>query len=30
MIDCIIEGVAIANGAEIADIISKTDTTMIF
>jgi sulfur relay (sulfurtransferase) DsrF/TusC family protein len=28
--DCIIEGVTIANGAEIADIISNTDTTMIF
>jgi sulfur relay (sulfurtransferase) DsrF/TusC family protein len=28
--DCIIEGVTITNGAEIADIISNTDTTMIF
>jgi sulfur relay (sulfurtransferase) DsrF/TusC family protein len=28
--DCIIEGVNITNGAEIADIIGKTDTTMIF
>jgi sulfur relay (sulfurtransferase) DsrF/TusC family protein len=28
--DSIIEGVTITNGAEIADIIGKTDTTMIF
>jgi sulfur relay (sulfurtransferase) DsrF/TusC family protein len=28
--DCIIEGVTITNNAEIADIISNTDTTMIF
>jgi sulfur relay (sulfurtransferase) DsrF/TusC family protein len=28
--DCIIKGVTITNGAEIADIIGKTDTTMIF
>jgi sulfur relay (sulfurtransferase) DsrF/TusC family protein len=28
--DCLIEGVKISNGAEIADIIGKTDTTMIF
>jgi predicted peroxiredoxin len=28
--DLLIEGVKISNGAEIADIISKTDTTMIF
>jgi predicted peroxiredoxin len=28
--DCLIEGVMIAGGAEIADIIGKTDTTMIF
>jgi len=28
--DCIIEGVTIASGTEIADIIGKTDTTMVF
>ena len=28
--DLLIEGVKISNGAEIADIVSKTDTTMIF
>jgi len=28
--DCLIEGVRISNGAEIADAIAKTDTTMIF
>ena len=28
--NCIIKGVTITNGAEIADIIGKTDTTMIF
>ena len=28
--DLLIEGVKISNGAEIADIIGKTDTTMIF
>jgi len=28
--DCLIEGVTISSGAEIADIIGKTDTTMIF
>jgi sulfur relay (sulfurtransferase) DsrF/TusC family protein len=28
--DCLVEGVTILNGAEIADIIGKTDTTMIF
>jgi sulfur relay (sulfurtransferase) DsrF/TusC family protein len=28
--DCLIESVTISNGAEIADIIGKTDTTMIF
>jgi predicted peroxiredoxin len=28
--DLLIEGVTISSGAEIADIISKTDTTMIF
>ena len=28
--DCLIEGVAISSSAEIAEIIAKTDTTMIF
>ena len=28
--DLLIEGVKISNGADIADIIGKTDTTMIF
>jgi sulfur relay (sulfurtransferase) DsrF/TusC family protein len=28
--DCIIEGVTITNGTEIADMVGKTDTTMIF
>jgi predicted peroxiredoxin len=28
--DRLLDGVTISNGAEIADIISKTDTTMIF
>ena len=28
--DLLIEGIKISNGAEIADIVSKTDTTMIF
>jgi sulfur relay (sulfurtransferase) complex TusBCD TusD component (DsrE family) len=28
--DCLIEGVTISSSAEIADIIGKTDTTMIF
>ena len=28
--DSLIEGVTISSGAEIADIIAKTDTTMIF
>ena len=28
--DCIVEGVTIANGSEIADMVRKTDTTMIF
>ena len=28
--DCIIEGVTVANGSEIANIIAKTDTTMVF
>jgi len=28
--DLLIEGVKISNGAKIADIIGKTDTTMIF
>ena len=28
--DCIINGVAIANGPVIADLIGKTDTTLVF
>jgi sulfur relay (sulfurtransferase) DsrF/TusC family protein len=28
--DCIIEGVTITNGSEIADMVGKTDTTLIF
>jgi sulfur relay (sulfurtransferase) DsrF/TusC family protein len=28
--DCIIEGITIASGAVIADIIGKTDTTIVF
>ncbi len=28
--DCIIEGVTITNSAEFANIIGKTDTTMVF
>jgi len=28
--DCIIEGVTIANGSEIAALIGKTDTTLVF
>lgn len=28
--DCIIDGVTVANGSVIADMIAKTDTTLVF